>query len=117
MMTPHYVARYLLSEEIIGSTTNRTRRSMNEMITITDHFDESGLYEIRLKGHLNGRWAEWFSNATITLEDDGNTLIICPVIDQAALHGLIRKIRDLGIPLLSVNFIKPDQDESKEAIS
>ena len=88
---------------------------MSETIAITDHFDESGLYEIRLKGHLNDRWAGWFGDAIITLEDNGNTLLICYVIDQAALHGLLKRVRDLGMPLLSVNFVKPGQAEPKEA--
>ena len=89
---------------------------MGETITFIDHFNESGLYEIRLKGHLNDRWADWFGDAIITLENNGNTLLICNVIDQAALHGLLKRVRDLGMPLLSVNFIKPDQTGSKEAI-
>lgn len=60
-------------------------------------------YEIRLKGHLDDRWAEWFEGLTITLEDNGDTLLTGPVIDQAALHGLLKKVRDLGLPLLSVS--------------
>ena len=90
---------------------------MSETIAITDHFNESGFYEIRLKGHLKDRWAGWFEDATITLEDRGNTLLICNVIDQAGLHGLLKRIRDLGMPLLSVNFVKPGQAEPKEARS
>jgi hypothetical protein len=60
------------------------------------------LYEIRLKGHLDKRWAEWFEGLTITLEADGDTLLTGPVGDQAALHGLLKKVRDLGLPLVSV---------------
>ena len=60
------------------------------------------VYQIRLQGQLGRRWTEWFGNVTITLEDNGETLLICPVTDQAALHGLLRKVRDLGMPLLSV---------------
>jgi hypothetical protein len=77
---------------------------MSETHALPDNHDEFGLCEIRLKGHMDDRWADWFGGATITLEDTGTTLLTCPVIDQAALHGLLKKIRDLGMPLLSVNF-------------
>jgi hypothetical protein len=60
-------------------------------------------YEIRLKGHLDNRWAEWFDGLTITLEEDGDTLLTGPVVDQPALHGLLKKVRDLGIPLISIS--------------
>ncbi len=64
-------------------------------------------YEIRLKGHLDDRWAERFEGLTITLEEGGNTLLTGPVIDQAALHGLLKKVRDLGMPLVSVSPLEP----------
>ncbi len=67
------------------------------------HISNENHYEIRLKGHLDDRWADWFEGLTITLEENGDTRLIGPVVDQAALHGLLRKIRDLGIPLLSLN--------------
>lgn len=60
-------------------------------------------YEIRVKGQLGPQWSEWFEGFAITLEDNGDTLLTGPVIDQAALHGLLRKVRDLGMPLVSVN--------------
>ena len=65
-----------------------------------DHY--GGLYEIRLKGHLDDKWADWFEGLTITRADNGETLLRGPVVDQAALHGVLRKVRDLGLPLLSV---------------
>ena len=60
------------------------------------------VYQIRLQGHLGRQWTEWFEGLTITLDDNGETLLTGPVVDQAALHGLLRKVRDLGMPLLSV---------------
>jgi hypothetical protein len=68
-----------------------------------------GHYQIRIKGHLDEQWADWFGGLTITLEEDGDTLLTGPVIDQAALFGLLRKVSDLGMPLLSVNPVKPDE--------
>jgi hypothetical protein len=66
---------------------------------------DAGRYEIRLKGHLDSRWAAWFDGLALTNEIDGTTIIRGPVVDQAALHGLLRKIRDLGLPLVSVTQI------------
>ncbi|MBV9577948.1 MAG: hypothetical protein JO057_05085 [Chloroflexi bacterium] len=63
---------------------------------------EGGSYEIRLKGHLNARWADWFDGLTLTQDSDGTTLLSGPVVDQAALHGLLAKVRDLGLPLVAV---------------
>ena len=65
------------------------------------------MYEIRIKGHLGRQRVDWFEGLTITLEEDGNTLLTGPVVDQAALHGLLKKVRDLGMPLLSVNRVNP----------
>ena len=87
---------------------------MNETHALLEYLDDSGFYEIRLKGHLDDRWTERFAGLTITLEENGNTLLTCPVMDQAALHGLLKKVRDLGMPLLSVNFITPDQAKDQE---
>jgi len=71
--------------------------------------------EIRIKGHLGRQWEEWFTGLTILLEEDGSTLLTGPVIDQAALHGLLKKVRDLGMPLLSVNFVATDPRESPQS--
>jgi len=65
------------------------------------------IYEIRVAGHLSPQWREWFEGLTIMLEEDGNTLLTGPVPDQAALHGLLKKVRDLGLSLLSVNQVPP----------
>ncbi|HLL41021.1 MAG TPA: hypothetical protein VK357_15360 [Rubrobacteraceae bacterium] len=65
------------------------------------------IYQIRIKGHLGPQWADWFGGLTITLEDNGETLLTCPVVDQAALHGLLRRVRDLGMPLISAIRVKP----------
>jgi hypothetical protein len=78
-----------------------------------DHY-EPGIYEIRIKGHLDDKWADRFEGLTISLEDNGDTLLTGPVIDQAALHGLLKKVRDLGLPLLSVNRVQPGQAEVSE---
>ncbi len=60
------------------------------------------IYQIRVRGHLDRQWTDWFEGLTITLEEEGDTLLTGPVIDQAALHGLLKKVRDLGLPLVSV---------------
>jgi hypothetical protein len=73
------------------------------------HYDHPGRYEIRLKGHLDTRWAAWFDGLTLTHHSDGSTIIGGPVADQAALYGLLQKTRDLGLPLISVNYVEPGQ--------
>ena len=69
--------------------------------------DRPMVYQIRIEGHLGPQWTEWFGDGTLTPTDNGETLLTCPVVDQAALHGLLRKIRDLGIPLISAVRVKP----------
>ena len=69
------------------------------------------VYQIRIKGHLGRQWTDWFEGLTITLEDNGDTLLTGPVVDQAALHGVLKKVRDVGMPLLSVSPMKPGQAE------
>ncbi len=69
------------------------------------------VYQIRLKGQLGSQWADWFEGLVVTVEEDGDTLLTGPVADQAALHGLLKKIRDLGISLISVNSTWPDAGE------
>ena len=64
------------------------------------------IYQIRIKGHLDSQWTDWFEGMTITLEEGGDMLITGPVIDQSALHGLLKKVRDLGLPLVSVDRVQ-----------
>jgi len=73
------------------------------------------VYQIRLKGHLGSQWADWFGGLALTLEENGDTLLTGPVIDQAALHGLLKKVRDLGMPLLSVSPVEPDLADVSKA--
>ena len=85
--------------------------------TPTGHEHRPGRYEIRIKGHLDTRWAAWFDGLAIAHGSDGTTTIRGPVADQAALHGLLLKVRDLGLPLVSVTQVQPDQPECLPARS
>lgn len=73
---------------------------------------QSDLYQIRVQGHLNPQWTDWFDGLTITLEENGDTVLTGPLLDQAALHGLLKRIRDLGLPLRSLNCLKSDEAAS-----
>jgi hypothetical protein len=68
----------------------------------TRDLTQSIVYQVRIKGHLGRQWTDWFGGLTVTLEENGDTLLTGPVVDQAALHGLLKKVRDLGMPLVSV---------------
>ena len=78
----------------------------------SDEQQKRGRYEIRLKGHLEARWSAWFDGLSLTRENDGTTILSGSVVDQAALHGLLQKVRDLGLPLLSVTCIDPGQPDA-----
>ena len=84
---------------------------MSEIYPPTTKPHEPVHYQIRLKGHLDTQWADWFAGLAVSLEENGDTLLTGPVADQAALHGLLKKIRDLGLPLLSVLSVESDQTE------
>jgi hypothetical protein len=75
--------------------------------------DQPMIYQIRIKGHLGREWTDWFEGLTITLEDNGETLLTGALVDQAALFGLLRKVRDVGLPLLSVSPVESGQAEAK----
>ena len=72
------------------------------------------VYQIRIQGQFGHEWTDWFGGLTIRLTDNGETLLTGPVVDQAALHGLLRKVRDLGMPLLSVSRVEPGQAEAPD---
>lgn len=82
---------------------------MSDSQASPEDYDKYGHYEIRLRGHLDERWAHRFAGLTITLESNGETLLTGPVVDQAALHGWLRKVRDLGMPLISVARMRGDE--------
>jgi hypothetical protein len=78
---------------------------------------ESLIYQIRIKGHLDRKWADWFSGLSITSLENGETLLTGPVLDQAALHGLLRKVRDVSLPLVAVIRIEPEQADGPDVTS
>ena len=82
---------------------------MSEISTGPHH--SPGRWKIRLRGHLDSRWAAWFDGLSLTNDSDGITIIYGPVADQAALYGLLQKVRDLGLPLVSVTQVQPGQPE------
>lgn len=79
------------------------------------HANQPMIYLIRVQGHLGRQWADRFEELNITLEDNGTTLLTGPVVDQAALHGILRRIRDLGITLLAVNSVDPNPQDPSES--
>jgi hypothetical protein len=120
-MTAHHILLYswveAKNEASVFEIHPVKRHRMSETPTPIKAHPEPELYEIRVMGHLDARWANRFEGLTITLEENGETLLSGPVADQAALHGLLKKVRDLGMPLVSVNQVQFDethQDHSKQ---
>jgi hypothetical protein len=89
---------------------------MNEARGSTSQRHEAGRYEIRLMGQLDGRWTDWFDGLPVTHHADGTTGISGWIVDQAALHGLLQRVRDLGLPLVSVTRMPPDQHEETTGV-
>ena len=85
---------------------------MSQPPTATTEPDRPTIYHIRVKGHLGPRWERWFEPLAIARQDNGDTLLAGPIIDQAALHGVLKRIRDLGLPLISIERIEPDSPVS-----
>ena len=87
---------------------------MSETHASTEDHYEPELYEIRIKGHLDERWADWFEGLSFTLVRDGTTLLDGPLTDQAALHGVLNRIRDLGLPIISVQRVRPTRKGTRK---
>lgn len=100
----------------VSMTGKKRSKRMSNELELTTAPDQAPIYQIKIEGHLSPQWTDWFEGLTITPEDSGNTLLTGPVIDQAALYGLLRKMRDLGMPLLSVNRIAPGQEMGQRSI-
>src|ERR671922_2344844 len=95
--------------------TGHTRdKGMSNELNSKSEKAQPMVYQIRIKGHLGREWADWFEGLTLTALDNGETLLTGPVVDQAALYGLLRKVRDLGIPLLSVIPVNPGQADGSD---
>jgi hypothetical protein len=109
---------YLVSVQTMLPDLNENRLMSNECDS-KNITDQVMVYQIRFKGHLGAQWTDWFGGLTVRLEENGDTLLTGQVVDQAALYGLLKKVRDLGMQLLSVNLVEPgpatlsDNDQKK----
>jgi hypothetical protein len=110
-MLHHLCMKQLTQTALTGHTRDRVMSS--ELTPNTDPSHPT-VYQIRLEGHLGPHWSDWFGGLAITLDDTGETLLTGPVVDQAALHGVLKKVRDLGIPLLSVVRVTPDEADASD---
>src|SRR5258707_5534851 len=96
-------------------TGHKRERVMSNEINSESDPGQPMVYQIRIKGHLGREWTDWFGGLTIRLTDNGETLLTGSVVDQAALHGVLKKVRDVGMPLVSVMRVKPDPAERPES--
>jgi hypothetical protein len=80
----------------------------------TSNAGQPMIYEIKLKGHLGHQWTDWFEGLTLMLEDNGDSLLTCSVVDQAALYGLLKKVRDVGLPLVSIIQVEFKQSDKPD---
>lgn len=97
--------------QIVITVLERYKEMSSKRNLKTDH-GQPIVYQIRIEGHLGCQWTDWFGGMTITPEDDGDTLLSGPVIDQAALYSLLKKVRDLGMSLVSVMRVEPSQTDA-----
>jgi hypothetical protein len=98
-------------------TGHRRDKGMSNESKESGEKAEPLIYQIRIKGHLDRKWADWFSGLSITSLENGETLLTGPVLDQAALHGLLRKVRDVGLPLVAVIRCEPEQADGPDVTS
>jgi hypothetical protein len=98
-----------------GLTSHTTDTGMSNKANVTPDPDQPMVYQIRITGHLGRTWTDWFEGLAITLQDNGDTLLTGPVVDQAALHGVLKKVRDLGMPLVSVTRVRPGETDAMHA--
>src|SRR5690348_5615097 len=103
---------HVVQTEVSGH--KRERVMSNEIQREASEKAQPLVYQIRIQGQFGHEWTDWFGGLTIRLTDNGETLLIGPVVDQAALHGLLRKVRDLGVPLLAIRRIEPGQTAASD---
>jgi hypothetical protein len=108
-MTTHHINLYSPGNQVKAVVWPQSHSHRRTEAAMETRQPQPDIFEIRLQGQLDTRWASWFDGLTITQTEDGDTVLTGPVVDQAALHGLLKKVRDLGIPLRSVSQITPGQ--------